>query len=315
MANAMRSLLPASIPIRTNLVLAGFFVAAHVCALIVLPLAGTRPIFRVIALSALVLGTPAHWALVHDAIHGQLLPTRAANNWLGRVLAIFFGVPFRAVRLAHLRHHRYNRSPWGREEIYDPKTQSRAAAYFFHYVRISVGLYLGELAIAFLCWLPPSVLRPRLRALCPDLADGTRGMAHVVDQELLTAAAIWQIRRDATLVIALYAGSLFLYRQDWPLLVGCLLGRALVISQLDHAPHHATPLSERDYALNMRAPRWIQFLLLGFNMHRTHHEHPNLPWSSLLRSSDFRADDISFVRAVVRQWRGPIDLQRASRTV
>lgn len=264
-------------------------------------------------MSVLVLSTPAHWALVHDAIHGQLLPTRAENHWLGRILAIFFGVPFRAVRLAHLRHHRYNRSPWGREEVYDPKTQSRAAACCFHYLRISVGLYLGELAISFLCWLPLSVLRPRLRALCPDLEDGTRGMAHLVDHELLSAVAIWQIRSDASLVIALYAASFFLYGQHWPMLAGCLLGRALVISQLDHAAHHDTPLSERDYALNLLAPRWLQFLLLGFNFHRTHHEHPNLPWSSLLRTTDFRADDISFVRAVFRQWRGPITLQRASR--
>ena len=296
---------------RTNLVLAGFFVTAHVLALIVLPVAGVAPIWSVIMLSALVLGTPAHWALVHDAIHGQLLRSRPDNNRLGRVLAIFFGVPLRAVRFAHLRHHRYNRSPWGREEVYDPQTRSHAAAYCLHYLRITFGLYLGELAISFLCWLPRSFLQPRLRTLCPDLHDGTQGMAQLVDRELLSAGAIAQIRSDALCVIALYGTAFVCYGRYWFLLAACLAGRAFISSQLDHAPHHDTPLDGRDYALNLSAPRWIQFLLLGFNLHRTHHEHPNLPWASLLRTNDFRPDDISLARAVLRQWRGPIALERA----
>ena len=61
-----------------------------------------------------------------SAIHGVLLPGRAANERLARLLAILFGVPFRAVRFAHLRHHRYNRTPWGREEIYDPAERPRS---------------------------------------------------------------------------------------------------------------------------------------------------------------------------------------------
>ena len=64
------------------------------------------------------------------------------------------GVPFRAVRFAHLRHHRYNRTAWGREEIYDPAERSTFVAYVLHYLRITCGLYVGELALSLLCWLP-----------------------------------------------------------------------------------------------------------------------------------------------------------------
>ena len=102
--------------------------------------------------------------------------------------------------------------------------------------------------------------------------------------------------------------SAFLFGAAWPLLAALLAGRGLIISHLDHAPHHGTPIDQRDYAFNLRAPRWLQLALLNFNFHRTHHQNPQLPWSALQGRHDFRADDISFVRAVFRQWRGPIAL-------
>jgi len=115
--------------------------------------------------------------------HG-LLPTRARNNWLGRILAIFLAFHFEQCALRTCDIIVTTAARGGAKKYTIPKTQSRAAAYSLHYMRIAFGLYLGELAISFMCWLPRSVLRPRLRALCPDLEDGTRGMAHLVDSEL-----------------------------------------------------------------------------------------------------------------------------------
>ena len=97
------------------------------------------------------------------------------------------GVPFRAVRFAHLRHHRYNRTPWGREEVYDPTTRSRPVACALHYLRITFGLYVGELALSLLCWLPRLVLRALLGALCPDLRDGSGSMIAVAERDVLVA--------------------------------------------------------------------------------------------------------------------------------
>ena len=90
------------VPTRINASLATLVILVHLAALMVLPAIRVVPAGMLIAMIAIAsLGTPTHWALIHEAIHGVLLPGRAANEWLARVLAILFGVPFRAVRFAH----------------------------------------------------------------------------------------------------------------------------------------------------------------------------------------------------------------------
>jgi fatty acid desaturase len=300
---------PREIPVRINAALSALVVGVHGAALLALPAADAAPtVVLVTAIAIAALGTPTHWALIHETIHGVLLPNRTANERLARVLAILFGVPFRAVRFAHLRHHRYNRTPWGREEVYDPADRSAFSAYALHYLRITFGLYLGELALSLLCWLPRPILRRHLHALCPDTSDGTPGMRVVADREVLSASALLQIRVDAILAVALYGGAFFLYGTRWPILAALLVVRGFISSQLDHAPHHGTPLERRDHALNLAAPRWLQHVLLNFNFHRAHHRHPHLPWRSLPSLADSEPGDISLARAVLRQWRGPIAL-------
>jgi fatty acid desaturase len=302
------------IPTRTNLALAAAIALANVAALLVLPALGARSRMVTIAVAAIAaFASPTHWALIHEAIHGVLLPNRRANDALARVLAILFGVPFRAVRFAHLRHHRYNRTPWGREEVFDATTQPRLVAHAFHYARITVGLYVGELALSILCWLPRAALRRRIAALCPPPGDGTPGMAAFGERDLLKPAALAEIRVDAIAVVALLGAAAWLYGAAWPILAALLGIRALLSSQLDHAAHHGTPLDERDYALNLRAPRWIGAWLLNFNLHRTHHQHPHLPWRALPSRTTFGSGDIAFADAVARQWRGPIELSTLTR--
>lgn len=295
-----------AIPVRTNLVLGGVFLAANAFVFFVLPLLALPTMSKLIAILLVVLTTPAHWALVHDAIHSHALPGRKLNETFGRILAIAFGVPFRAARFAHLRHHRYNRAPTAREEVFDPANQSRFGAYAFHYLRISIGLYAGELALCALCFLPKSILRRHLQSLCPAVDGISRASADAAIDDALRPASLRQIRIDAICILLMISTSAFFFGDAWPLLAALLVGRGLIISHLDHAPHHGTPLDQRDFAFNLRAPRWLQLALLNFNFHRTHHENPQLPWSALNRDHSFRADDISFVRAVFHQWRGPI---------
>ena len=133
-------------------------------------------------------------------------------------------------------------------------------------------------------------------------------MISVAERDVLGAAPLAQIRFDAACIIALYGSAFVLYGNRWPILATMLLLRAFVSSQLDHAPHHATPLDRRDHALNLAAPRWLRCVLLNFNFHRVHHQHPNLPWRALPARASFEVGDISFARGVLRQWRGPIAL-------
>lgn len=300
------------IPAAHNSALAALVASANLGALLVAPLFHGVPAVALTLAAIAALASPTHWALIHEAIHGLLLPGRAANERLARGLAIRFGAPFRAVRFAHLRHHRYNRSVAGREEVYDPAVRSRAAAFVAHYLRITCGLYVGELALSFLCWLPRAALRRGLAKLCPDLRDGSGSLMAVAERDVLGARALAQIRVDALAVLALYGTAFALYGARWPILAAMLAVRAFLASQLDHAPHHGTPLDRREHALNLAAPRWLRAVLLNFNFHRAHHEHPHLPWRALPARATHEAGDLSLVRGVLRQWRGPISLADAA---
>lgn len=301
------------IPVRMNATLASVLLGLHLFVLFALPILHAPLVVVGTALGVVALLSPMLWALVHEAIHGLLHPQRRWNQVGGRVLAIAFGVPLRAVRFAHLRHHRYNRTPWGSDEIYDPAKQSRWLAWVVHYVRITFGLYAAELAVLIVCWLPRSWLRRPLREACPDLPDGSAGMATMLERDLLSDQGMREMRFDSLCVLALYGSSLVLYGASaW--VVGAFLAlRAFLASQLDHAPHHGTPIERREYALNLTAPRWLHRALLNFPLHRTHHQNPNLPWSALPNASTFETDDISFARGVLRQWRGPIAIGDAPR--
>jgi fatty acid desaturase len=300
------------IPTTHNLALASFIACANIGALLIAPLLHGIPAVAIALATIAAFMSPTHWALIHEAIHGLLLPGRVSNERLARLLAILFGAPFRAVRFAHLRHHRYNRTVAGREEVYDPSAESRMAASLKHYLRITFGLYLGELALSLLCWLPRSVLRRHLAKLCPDLRDGSGSMMAVAERDVLGDRALLQIRVDALPIVALYGTAFALYGACWPILVAMLAVRAFLASQLDHAPHHGTPLDRREHALNLSAPRWARAILLNFNFHRAHHEHPHLPWRALPARATHEPGDISFARGVLRQWRGPIALADAS---
>jgi fatty acid desaturase len=301
---------------RTNLALASVLVSLHLAALIVAPVLQATAAWSLGLLAAAALSSPTLWSLLHEGIHGLLFRSARANRIASRALAIVFGAPFRALRFAHLRHHRYSRTAWGREEVYDPSQQPRWRAYAFHYARITFGLYLAELAMLFACWLPASFLRRHLQGQSPDLPDGSAGMQRMLDRDVLADAGLREIRIDALAVLILYGSAIALHGAHWPWVVGVLALRALIASQLDHAPHHGTPLERREYALNMQAPLLIRLYLLNFTLHRVHHAYPHLPWTALPKVRDATSgSDIGYATAILRQWRGPIALEDARRIV
>ena len=83
------------------------------------------------------------WALIHEAIHDLLSSSNRINSALGRLLSVYFGAPFHVLRLTHLSHHKFNRSPSEKgTEIYDPEEVSRLKASFEYFYYILCGLYI-----------------------------------------------------------------------------------------------------------------------------------------------------------------------------
>ncbi|HRQ65143.1 MAG TPA: fatty acid desaturase [Xanthomonadaceae bacterium] len=336
--------MPHPIPTRLNLAFSLGMLVLHALALLAVPLwllPMSAAWILVLILPALL--SPMLWSLIHEAVHGLLHPRPGVNALLGRALAVAFGAPFRPLRFAHLRHHRYNRTSIARDEVYDETRTPRWHATLEHHLRLLGGLYAAEVALNLLCWLPrPLLARIAFLKPPPEWPQATAPAQRLADRELLSAPARWEMRLDALAVLILYGTAFWLFGAWWPTLLCMLLLRGLLISALDNAYHHATPLAHRPhepstaaadpgalatnspetsgpvdsagsgavpahlFALNLRASVVVRGLLLNMNLHRAHHRDVRLPWHALPAHADAHADDIGFWEGVLRQWRGPV---------
>ena len=295
------------IPVWINLGLALLYVAVNVFQFVFLPLR-LLPMDLAWAWTLLPLAflTNPYWSLIHEAIHEMFHPNRSVNMFFGRLLAILFGAPFRILRLSHLVHHKLNRLPVEGTEYYDRSTSSKARAAPGYYFQILLGLYLVEVLS------PVYFLLPRRRLLwCYQRFMRPDGVSGILMKNWLGAEALREIRFDGLLTLVWLALSFFCYGERWPLLLGALLARAVLISFLDNVYHYETPVSDLFFARNLRLPGAAAKLLLNFNLHGVHHVNPAIPWIDLPRAFDAQGgkyQDDYFV-AALRQLRGPIALQ------
>ena len=297
-----------SVDLRANLALLSVIALAVLTQFVAMPF-----LLRQYGASALwiavplVLLTPMHWGLIHEAIHGHLLPRRRFNEGVARALAIAFMLPFDAVRFGHLMHHRYTRESFDRPDVHDGVTHP-ALARIGYYAHLLGGLYLAELALPLLTLLPASWVS---RLVAQKLHSEEPAGREV--QRLFVAFAgnterRGLIRRDWILSLALHAVAFYLYGAWWPALVGIMLLRGLWLSIADNLPHYDVVLDEQARARNFRAPAIWHPVLMNHHLHRLHHLHPTLPWTalpSLARAHAAVSDtDAGYFRSALRQFRG-----------
>jgi fatty acid desaturase len=298
----------APIDYRANMALLGLVTAAVLVQLIAWPFLlrqwGVSMLW--IALPLVIL-TPTHWGLIHESIHGQLLPQRRLNEWLGRILAIAFVLPYDAVRFGHLMHHRFTREPHDRPDVHDG-VMHPVLARIGYYAHLSGGLYLAEVALPLVTFLPASRVRRlvarKLRSDEPAGQDVQRlfvGFAGNQDRRRC-------MRRDWLLSVALHAGAFYLYGAWWPVLAATMFLRGAWLSVADNLPHYDVTLDEPERARNFRVSAIWRPLLMNHHLHRLHHQHPTLPWTALpaLMGEGVAASvtDAGYFRAALRQFRG-----------
>ncbi|MDR3099767.1 MAG: fatty acid desaturase [Paraburkholderia sp.] len=300
---------------------AGLALAYQLFGLPLLLHAAGGPSFALLAsLVPVVLATPIHWGLIHEGIHGQLLPSRRANEAVARLLAIGLAIPFDAVRFGHLMHHRFTREAFDRPDVDDargPRWLRRLA----WYARLLGGLYVAELLVPLLAFMPACVARALVArsvsaegAEGADGADGADGAKGRHVQRLFANHAAdpmrrRRARRDGLCSLALYGLAFTLYGKAWPVLAAAMYLRGLWLSLADNLPHYGVALDEPGRARDFRVPRALGVLLMNHHLHRQHHLHPTLPWGAL--PALVRADEgtagparTPYWHAALRQFKG-----------
>jgi fatty acid desaturase len=293
--------------VSVNVTLALFHGALHLYLFFVLPL-WLLPKNGAWAwtLLPITLLTNPFWSLIHEAIHDLFHPNRGVNAFVGRLLAILFGSPFRILRLSHLLHHKLNRLPVEGTEYFDQRSSSKLAAAPGYYFQILFGLYLVEVISPLLFFLPRSwVSGFKNRFLRPETVSA------ILMQNWLGAEALREIRIDGLLTLSCLGLSLYCYGVNWPILLLVLASRGFLISFLDNVYHYETPVGDIFYAKNLGLNAPLSKLLLHFNLHGIHHINPAISWINLPRA--FQAQNGTYqgryFAAAWRQLRGPIALQ------
>ncbi|WGS52755.1 fatty acid desaturase [Paraburkholderia sp. D15] len=228
----------------------------------------------------LVVLAPTHWGLIHEAIHGQLLPQRKLNEALGRLLAILFLLPFDAVRFGHLMHHRFTREPYDKPDVHDGATP-RVYARVGYLLRLLGGLYVAEVALPLLSFLP---VRWTCRLVAAQI--GSEGPAGEDVQRLFVGFAgnperRARIRRDWLLSVALHGGAFYFYGAWWPVLAVTMTLRGVWLSLADNLPHYDVSLDTPQRARNFRVAAFWQRVVMNHHLHQLHHRYPTLPWTAL----------------------------------
>lgn len=299
----------ADIPTAVNAGLATLVIGANLACGLVLPLvllpASPYWLLLLVPFTAL---TVAHWGLIHEAVHGHLHPGRRANEALGRVLGILFGGSFAVLRFGHLSHHSLNSRPSDRPELYDPAAVPRPRATVVYYLRLLWGIYLAETLSALACFLPRRPLARLVRRLFYEGNEDARGMAERAERQLLGPRQLARIRLDSGLALAWLALCLALYGSAFWAYGLAIVGRGLVVSFMDNAPHYGGEVEDPGQGYDMAAPRLAAPLIMNTNLHGTHHRHPNLPWTALPAAHAAAGTGYagSYFAVPLRQLKGPI---------
>ncbi|MBI2998539.1 MAG: fatty acid desaturase [Deltaproteobacteria bacterium] len=253
----------------------------------------------------------ALWALIHESIHDLFNSSDRINLAAGRLLSICFGSPFHVLRLTHLSHHKFNRSPLEKgTEMYDPDKVSRVKASFRYFFYILCGLYLLEVFSTILFFLPPNIFRKLGQRLVNPGDIQEKWLA----RKFMNDKRIREIRIDGIAICLILGLSGFCYGENWKPLVGLLSVRALLISFLDNVYHYRTPLNITISGYNLWLPRIFSALILNFNLHRVHHSNPSVPWARLPQffAQDSERFDRNFFTGALHQLSGPVPLSELS---
>jgi fatty acid desaturase len=301
---------------RLNLALLAIMASLTVGGLIVLPL-WLLPLDARWGwlLAPVALLTNFFWALHHEAIHGGFHENRQHNLQAGRLMAVLLGSSFHVLRFGHLMHHRYNRNPLDRPDVYDPAVTSRLKARLASLGTLVFGLYFAEIAAPLGCCLPRAAIRRIIDRIYRGDDPALTAFRVAARRQFLDPKRLRMIRTDALLAWTLIGGSTIAFGADWPMLAGFLVARGVMISVFDNVYHFATPIDRPEFARNLALPMPLRLLILNMNMHRVHHQRPALPWWAL--PAQFRASkdryDAPLLRTALAQFGGPVPVSQLPR--
>ena len=239
------------------------------------------------------------FALMHEAVHGIASASRTINTIIGTVAGWAFPTSFSMQCMAHIGHHRRNRTD---QELYDYYLpgQSRALRNLWLYAGNLFGLYWWSVVFSNLVYaMAPGIYRSRIfvEKIAPALGFGP----YVRELAELEPTQVW-----AEIVSAFAYQCALFYFLDLNLsgVFLCNMAFALHWSVLQYADHAWSARDVVNGAWNLKVLPPFRWLALNYHYHLTHHRHPQLPWYELPRHTRDTTPQPSFWRVYFSLWKG-----------
>jgi len=242
------------------------------------------------------------FCLAHEAVHSKLHHGRKLNLGLGVFLFSLFPGSFHFFEVAHLLHHRRNRSNDELEDYVLPG-ENPWFKRIMYFLLIS-GLFWLLLPLSSIC--VAMIPRRRIKLPPPEEAAGSfRKFA-----QFLNEVRPGRVRRDL-LVTCVVWGIAFplLHWHLFPIAV-CYAAFGFSWASQQYIYHVRTPRHAVLGAHDLRLWKPLELLYLHFNYHLTHHLAEWIPWN-YLPSIAAREPTRGYARTYVNLWRIPEELEEA----
>lgn len=240
----------------------------------------TWPVF---AVGYVVISVSIHALAIfmHEAIHGTLFRDKFLDRWAGFLLGVPALFSCMAYKVAHLVHHRYNRTEKDPDEFTNFTNSKQVHAGLF-YVWSLVGMFIYIFHVPVTAWL-----------------RGKASERKAVIFEYALMGAIYAI----ALGVASQAGKLMWVVHLWliPIVVATVFGN--VRGWAEHTMTKAgDPLTQ---SRTVTSNRVVSFLMCNLNYHLEHHLCPGIPWYNLpkmhaLLQPEYREAGSSIYRSYLR---------------
>ncbi len=279
------------------------FIAATVCCTCLW--VASQPLPPIARLAAAILFGFVNntlFSLTHEAVHGMLHQNRRVNDTLGRVTCAFFPTAFSLQRIAHLTHHKNNRSDIERFDFYGHKDNHilKTAQWY----SILTGLYWLMIPLFALVYALLAEFVPWRKLFLRSDRFGAQTSA-LPYMDALESTPIWRIRFDLLIVLVIQSAiiwTLDITLSGWLLCYACF---ALFWSSLQYADHAFSRLDREEGAWNLRVSPIIRALFLNYHFHLCHHRQTSIRWQALPTAEQHDDPHIDYWRILYLMWAGP----------
>ena len=289
------------IPGRLNLALA----ALQVCIAFALLTATSRthrPWLIAVEAIAFAFIMQLGFCLAHEAVHRKLHPNTAANLTVGVFMFTLFPGSFHFFEVAHLIHHRRNRSNDELEDYVLPG-ENALVKRGVYYLLIS-GLFWLLLVLSSLI----ISLVPVRRTHLPRPKDDSDTFRKFL--QFLNEVRFNRVRRDLLAAILVWTLAFRFLHLHWSAIVICYAAFAFSWASQQYIYHVRTPRHAVLGALDLKLWKPLEILYLHFNYHLTHHLAVWVPWIHLPSIAPV-SPAAGYLKTYAKLWRPPQRLDQS----